>query len=567
MISVLRRKNDGKAIAMSIIENENAAQRINFVSEIYQKGIEDEKKRILESINPRYSVLHKKGYIHIHDLESYGKVYNCSMPNVMQDFFFEDCTKISDHTKICQIFNYYKSLIINLGIEQSGGIGFGNFDLEINFICKELKIRYSTSNIEFFRENIREFIKWINTNKTRYCREPYYLSFNIGLCTESWGRKTTEFILQEFYESPLMYTRPNIIFKVNNKINSNNTSRNYNLYQLALKCTAKRMIPTYLLTDSIVNKEINPENIAIMGCRTRVFQNINGEETAIGRGNIAYVSLNLPRLSLESKSIEDFYINLNELMIVAAELLKDRKEQIIESKGKYLSYARKSNVWGNNTSLKDMINSGTLSIGFIGLAEAVEVLTSNKIYENKNSLKLSYEIIKYMRLFVDTQREKYQLNYSLLATPGEMISGRFCEIDKNLFNHSIQQKEFYTNSFHVEVNSRISLFDKIDIEAPFHKFCNGGCITYIELKAAPLDNILGLMDSVEYAIQKGISYLGFNYPLDICNTCGASGTFDICNNCGSSDIKQIRRVSGYLEDCNYFTKGKKAEIKVRKANI
>lgn len=552
---------------MNVFENDNAAKRMNFVSDMYQKGIEMEKEKILTSINTQYSELHKQGYIHIHDLESYGKVHNCSMPDVIQDFFLEDFSISSEHGKICEVFDYYKKTIVNLGTEQSGGTGFCNFDEEINFIFKKLKIRYSASNIEFFRENIRAFIKWINTNRTRYCREPYYLSFNIGLCIESWGRKTSEFILKEFYESPLTYTRPNIIFKVNNRINSGKNSKNYNLFQLALKCTAKRMIPTYLLTDSDVNKKINPREIAIMGCRTRVFENINGEKTAIGRGNIAYVSVNLPRLSLESKNIKDFYKKLNELMMIVSELLKNRLENILNTNGEYLTYIKSRVIWKEHSTVTNMIKSGTLSIGFIGLAEAVEVLTGKKVYEDKFSLKLSYEIIEYMRCFVDDQREKYKLNFSLLATPGELLSGRFCEIDKNLFNNAIHQKNFYTNSFHTEVDSEISLFDKIDIEAPFHLLCNGGCITYIEFKSAPLENVLGLRDAIEYATNKGISYLGFNYPLDICNSCDTYGTFDTCNNCGSNDIKKIRRVSGYLENCDFFTKGKKAEIKVRKANI
>ena len=162
--------------------------------------------------------------------------------------------------------------------------------------------------------------------------------------------------------------------------------------------------------------------------------------------------------------------------------------------------------------------------------------------------------------------KEYRLNFSLLATPGEMISGRFCNIDKEIYNHKIHEKNFYTNSFHVDVDSRIPLLEKIQYEAPFHLLCNGGCITYVELYSAPFNNILALLDVIEYAEKVGISYLGFNYPLDICNVCGETGTFDECKCCGSRDIKRIRRVSGYLEDFNYFTIGKKAEVIKRKAN-
>jgi ribonucleoside-triphosphate reductase len=147
-----------------------------------------------------------------------------------------------------------------------------------------------------------------------------------------------------------------------------------------------------------------------------------------------------------------------------------------------------------------------------------------------------------------------------------MLSGRFCEIDKEIFHHSVHKKNYYTNSFHIDVNAGIPLLEKIEKEGPFHALCNGGCITYVELRSAPLTNILALFDAVQYAEISGVSYMGFNYPLDICNQCGANGTFDKCPECGSIDIKRIRRVSGYLEELDYFTKGKTAEAKERRAN-
>ena len=552
---------------MKSIENDNAAKRINYVSEMYENGIAGEKKRILDAMTPEYAALHRDGYIHIHDLEAYGKVYNCSIPDVIHDFPYGDFQLLSDHVKIFEIFNYYRDLIVNLATEQTGGIGFCNFDGELDSIFCRLGIPYTDDLIQTSREVIRSFIKWINTNRTRYCREPYYLSFNLGLCTGTWGRKATDLFLNEFYGIPLHYTRPNIIFKVNEKINGSNNSPNHDLFQVALKCTAKRMIPTYLLTDSVVNKNINPLDIAIMGCRTRVHQNINGEEMSLGRGNVAYVSLNLPRLALEAQNFEDFYKRLETLMTSVARLLKDRMDRIIQDDGKYLYYVKTHRIWRENTSVRDMLYNGTLSTGFIGLSEAVEVLTGKKPYQEENSLRMSYEIIQFMRRFVDSQRIRHHLNFSLLATPGELLSGRFCEIDRGIFHHPVQEKEFYTKSFHVDVDSKISIFEKIDIEAPFHSLCNGGCISYIELGSAPLVNTLGLMDVVAYATQKGVSYLGFNYPLDICNLCDSTGTFDVCPSCGSTEIKRIRRVSGYLEDYGYFTKGKKAETKMRKANI
>ena len=213
------------------------------------------------------------------------------------------------------------------------------------------------------------------------------------------------------------------------------------------------------------------------------------------------------------------------------------------------------------------MKQGTYSIGFIGLSETIEKNTNKKPYEDSKSYDLSLDIIKFMRKFVDERRAEEHKNFSLLGTPGEILSGRFCELDSKLYPQKFQEKGFYTNSFHVDVQSGISLFDKIKLEAPFHALCNGGSITYIEFPSAILDNTEALEDALSYATTNGISYIGFNYPLDICNDCNTSGTFDSCEKCGSEDVKHIRRVSGYLEDTKYFTSGKSREIKVRKSNV
>jgi ribonucleoside-triphosphate reductase len=259
-------------------------------------------------------------------------------------------------------------------------------------------------------------------------------------------------------------------------------------------------------------------------------------------------------------------MKLNLILSKTAELLKERMDKIISNDWTYMPYSHTHKTWLINDSVENMMKSGTLSIGFIGLSEAVEVLTGHKMHNNSLSLELAYKIVGHMRRFVDELREKENLNFTLLATSGEMISGRFCKIDKNIFNHPVHEKGFYTNSFHVEVDSLLTCFKKIDIESPFHNLCNGGCITYVEFESAPLDNLEALYELTQYSIKKGISYLGFNYPMDICLNCNNIGTFDVCNVCLSEDIKRIRRVSGYLEDLDYFTKGKLSEVKIRKAN-
>ena len=176
--------------------------------------------------------------------------------------------------------------------------------------------------------------------------------------------------------------------------------------------------------------------------------------------------------------------------------------------------------------------------------------------------------VKHMRDYCDFLRNQYGLNFSLLATSGELISGRFVKIDREKYHDgfAVFKKGFYTNSFHVEVDSGMSAFDKIEIEGLFHEYCNGGSITYVELREAPIGNDEGLREYIEHAVKSGVHYLGFNFPKDVCEKCQATGVFDRCPECGSVTVKHIRRVSGYLEILDGFTEGKKNEEKKRRTN-
>ena len=218
--------------------------------------------------------------------------------------------------------------------------------------------------------------------------------------------------------------------------------------------------------------------------------------------------------------------------------------------------------------IRQVFKHGTLSIGFIGLSEAMEVITGKRFYLDAQTCVYALGFVKHMREYCDFLRRQYNLNFSLLATSGELISGRFIEKDRAVFSesYSIFSKGFYTNSFHVNVDSDLPAFKKIEMEGMFHEYCNGGSITYVELREAPISNDEGLREYVERAINSGVHYLGFNFPKDVCKKCGASGVFDSCPVCGSKEITRIRRVSGYLEILDGFTSGKKNEERTRRAN-
>ncbi len=548
------------------MERDNAAVRTSFAGEVYEKGVICEKKKILSVLPEQYSILHQEGDIHIHDLESFGKTYNCCTPDWAEQLLSKHYVSQTSCGIIAEIFQHIELIISRLAAIQSGGIGFGNFDTDLSTVFQHKNIPFCTENINYLNDMIRNFIHKINQNYTRFCREPYYLTLNMGLAVDSWGRKITELVLKNFMEMPMEFTRPNIVFKVNKNINSAPESPNYDLFQLSCRCTGKRMIPTYLLTGSQANKTCIPEHVNIMGCRTRVYDNLNGESTTLGRGNISYVSINLPRISLKNSSIKAFYSELKEKMKICVQILEFRNQLFRKEGTAYISYILKNKIWKNVACPEDMLKQGSYSIGFIGLSETVEVLTGARPYQSQAAASLATEIVQYMRSFVDSVRAETRLNFALLATPGEMLSGRFCSLDKICFPHSIQDKNFYTNSFHANVDSGLTIIEKIQHEAVYHSLCNGGCITYLEFQEAPLENTLAFQDILEYAEKQGISYIGFNYPLDICRNCGTTGTFDFCPECGSADIKRIRRVSGYLEDVDGFTAGKKAEEKKRKAN-
>jgi len=544
---------------------DNAAARDNFVSGLYEEAVKNEKEYILNNLVAKeYTRMHRDAAIHLHDLEGYRYVYNCCTPDLSNVLSPAGFTSRSDAMKIIELFEKIKNLISNLAVCQTGGIGFANFDGDLAAVLESLDVPGNESNQNVMMEAAALFVKWVNTTRTRYCREPYYLSLNLGLATSQWGRCITKAVISAYAAQPMEMTRPNIIFKCKADVNVNADSPNHDLFLLALQCTARKMIPTYLLMDSVVNADCISDRLGIMGCRTRVYQNSNGEEGTVGRGNIAYVSINLPQIALKSTSIEGFMAALEEKAEACKKILVSRMLQLTDSYK--LDYVFENKLWKNVEKINDLVKQGTLSIGFIGVAETVEILTGEKTYRSKAAEDLGYTIVRTLRACADRFRQETGFNCSLLATPGEMISGRFAEKDKLNFQHPAIEKEFYTNSFHVEVNSGISLYEKLRIEGRFHALCNGGSISYVEFNDAPLNNTEALADLVSYAAAQGVSYLGFNFPLDICRDCGLHGTFDSCPVCGSGNIKRIRRVSGYLEDLNYFTTGKTREVKYRKAN-
>ncbi len=559
-------------------KNDNASNRKSYVGHIFNLGEKREKEDVLNSLNPEWAKLHRDGYIHIHDLDAYGLTYNCLTFDLLNAFPYSNFEGLESEEKIVGVFDFLKEILAKIGNEQSGGMSFANFDIDVATIFKNLEIEFFDYD-QLFKACIRSLILWCNNMHTRMGQTSYYVTFCVGLGTTQFARYLTKTLINCFYSAGDLIYKPNIVFKVHKGINRFPEDQNYDLLETALLCTAKKMIPTYLLCDCEADKNTDPEKLSIMGCRTRVVADLFGKEGAIGRSNIDNISINLPRLALETESelkdssleekLERFKSKWHHVAEITKDILLDRFEKTCNADIDLFPTIRDYKLTCediNEVGLKETFKHGTLSIGFIGLSEAMEVLSGKKYWKDESVYKEAINFVKYMRRYVDELKDSYNLNFSLLATSGEYISGRFEEIDNKLFKSPIMEKGYYTNSFHVDVDSKLSAYRKLELEGPFHLYSNGGCISYIELAEAPFGNAEGLDELVEIAVKAGVHYLGFNFPKDICKECGASGTFDVCPVCGSKEITRIRRVSGYLEIQDYFTQGKMHESKNRKTN-
>jgi ribonucleoside-triphosphate reductase len=546
---------------------ELSAARETFASRLHDNGADAEKARVLdEAIPPELAARHRSGDLHIHDLEAWSLVNNCSTPLAESVFRPNSLLARSEAGRIAELVDQVRAKICRVEHCQTGGIGFANFDVDLGTAFEAANIPFSEANVIALEDALRALFVFLSTQRLRYARENFYVTLNIGLAKSAWGHAVAQSCIRAFASLPLDYTRPNIVFKVKDGVNANPGDPNHDLFELSCDCTTKKMIPTYLLLDSEPNRTCDPGRIGIMGCRTRVYANRNGKEGSVGRGNIAAISMNLPRLAMKAKGLDGFLLELADVMDDAKRILLLRKEALARSE--HVKDVLGEGVWAAD-GVEDMLRQGTYSIGFIGLSEAVEILTGGTLYGSPDSWRTAAGIVEAMRRRTDAYAAETGLNFSLLASAGEGISGRFPALDSKLFPgaEAYWGKGYYTNSFHVPVDSGVGVFQKLSLEGPYHRFANGGSISYVELREAPIGNAACVEDIVRHAVKSGVSYLGVNYPLDICRHCGHHGTFDDCPECGSQDIDRIRRVSGYLENLSEFSVGKKHEEARRRANF
>lgn len=433
----------------------------------------------------------------------------------------------------------------------------------------------------------------LNTMHSRAGAQVPFSSINYGTDTSPEGRMVIKNILLAEEaglgngETPIF---PIHIFKVKEGVNYNESDPNYDLFKLACKVSAKRLFPNFSFIDAPFNlqyyRQGHPETeVAYMGCRTRVIGNVHdpSREIVNGRGNLSFTSINLPRLAIEADhNIDRFYEMLHEKMNLVIDQLMHRFR--IQSKKLVRNYPflMEQGVWIDSDKLNlddevgDVLKHGTLSVGFIGLAECLKALIGVHHGESEEARKLGYEIIKTMRQRVDEESKKTQLNFSLLATPAEGLSGRFVRIDKEKYGiiPGVTDRDYYTNSFHVPVYYPISAFEKIKIEAPYHELTNAGHISYIEMDGDPVQNVEAFEKVVRCMKESGIGYGSINHPVDRDPVCGFTGIIgDTCPQCrrteGDIPFERIRRITGYLVGTlDRFNNAKRAEESQRvKHNI
>ena len=398
------------------------------------------------------------------------------------------------------------------------------------------------------------FVHNLNSMHSRAGAQTPFSSINYGMCTEPEARMVMKNLLlttEEGLGGGETAIFPIQIFRVKDGINLNPGDPNYDLFKLACRVSAKRLFPNFSFQDAPYNlqyyKPGHPETeISYTGCRTRVIGNNYdpSREISFGRGNLSFTSINLPRIAIKMKSIDLFFKELDRMLQLVSDQLMERFAVQSRRKVKNFPFLMGQGVWidsdklGWEDTVGEVIKHGTLSIGFIGLAETLVMLTGKHHGESDASQELGLKIIGHMREFCDKESKRLGLNFSLLATPAEGLSGRFVRMDKKKFGiiPGVTDRDYYTNSFHVPVYYKISAFKKLSLEAPYHALTNAGHISYVELDGDPTQNLEAFEKIVQHMAKVGIGYGSINHPVDRDPVCGFVGVIgDVCPRCGRSE--------------------------------
>ncbi len=483
-------------------------------------------------------------------LKTFKKEYKQSLYELLD---FTDFISFVNMDKVAQTIDKLNSITVDLGI-------FENFYKESKEVRRIFEKAYDTAIAKTDRatyQAMEAFVHNLNTMHSRAGAQVPFSSINFGTDTSPEGRMVMKNYLLSVdaglgkNETPIF---PISIFKIKEGVNYNPGDPNYDLFKLSCKVSAKRLFPNFSFMDSPFNAQyykgdFNTE-VCYMGCRTRVIGNIVDPNKAItpGRGNLSFTSINLPRLGIkhgivsnEKTDLDGFYKELGELMDLVCEQLLERFEIQCNKRLYNFPFLLEQGIWIDSEKLKPtdrlrkVLKHGTLSIGFIGLAECLKALIGKHHGESDEAQELGLKIIGFMRKRCDEYSEKYNLNFTCLATPAEGLSGRFVNIDKVIYGKikGVTDRDYYTNSFHVPVYYNISIINKIKKEAPYHALTNAGHISYIELDGDTTKNLDAFEKIVRIMKENNMGYAAINHPVDRDPVCGYVGIIgDVCPGCG-----------------------------------
>jgi ribonucleoside-triphosphate reductase (formate) len=573
------RIRDGKTKLMDMVadilvetDRENANISNSPSAKMLQIASAASRTYYLHRLIPQHlSLAHQRGDYHIHDLDFYGKTLTCvqiPLGKLLTEGFNNGHGFIRPPKRPSSATALAAIILQSSQNDMHGGQSFAFFDRDLAPFVEK------ASEDEVYQA-MEALIYNLNSMHSRAGAQVPFSSLNIGTETSEAARKVSRNLLLAYSkgETPIF---PNIIFRVKEGINYNPGDPNYDLFKLAIGVASKRLNPTFSFMDSSFNQEYKDE-VSYMGCRTRVIANRHGQAMSNGRGNLSFSTLNLPRIAIKAEhDLKKFYKDLGAGLELVAEQLFHRYSVQAKLKVKDMPFLMGQGLYLDSEKLKaenyiePAIKHGTLSIGFIGLAEALQALIGQHHGMSKEAQVLGEEIVKFMRKKVDALAERYDLNYTLLATPAEGLSGRFIKLDQKEFGiiKDVTDKEYYTNSFHIPVDYKISIYDKIKTEGVYHKYANAGHISYVEFSAPPVNNQEAVEKILRCMKESDIGYGGINFPIDFCNVCGHSGIIDTnCPICNSDSIKRIRRITGYLSTIERFNDAKLAELKQRVAHV
>ena len=611
---------------------ENANMNSNTPSGLMYKLASETSKEFTKKclLSPNVKAAVDGNYIHIHDMDYYPtKSLTClqhPLDKILKNGFraghgaSRPAKRIETATMLACIsmetiqnemhggqafpaFDFYLAPYVRLTfieelekLSEARGIDYSQYyDAEIkDYLLNDGKSARSiaiNNTVKRVHQAMESFVHNANTIHSRGGNQVVFSSINYGTDTSAEGRCVIRELLNATYrgvgngETPIF---PIQIWKLKKGVSAEPGDPNYDLLQLAYKVTAKRFFPNFINLDAPFNvhdkwRADDPERYkyecATMGCRTRVFDNRCGERTSIGRGNLSFTTVNLVRLALESKGNREMFDSfLTHYTSIAVEQLIERYEYQRKALKKQFPLLM-SGMWEGSDKLKDndevgdVIKQGTLSVGFIGLAECLVALTGKHHGESEDSQALGLYIIGKMNEICKFYAEKYNLNISVIATPAEGLSGKFVKKDREDFGviENVTDRDYYTNSNHVPVWFKCTMEEKMRIEAPYHPLTPAGHIAYLEIDGDPEKNVKAVEQMVNLMRKYDVGYGSINHAKARCLDCGhesGSELFDECPKCKSTNVDVLERITGYLVGgTNKWNNGKKSELKDRVSHI